>query len=110
MERDVYKKEKIMNIYVGNLPSDATEEALQQAFEAFGKVSSARIIKNKYTGQSRGIGFVEMPERSEGEKAINSLNGKELFGREMDIKEAFSPTLQGRTGRHRTGYGHRSHH
>ncbi len=63
-----------MNIYVGNLPFNATEEALRQAFEAFGKVSSARIIKDKYTGQSMGLCFVEMPERAEGEKAIKSLN------------------------------------
>ncbi len=99
-----------MNIYVGNLPYHVTEEVLRQAFEAFGQVRSVRIIKDKHTGQSLGFCFVEMPDRAEGDKAIRGLSGKEFLGRQMDIKEAFSPTLHEGTGRHRTGYGHKRHH
>ena len=66
-----------MNIYVGNISYDATDETLKQAFEPFGEVASARIIKDKYTGQSRGFGFVEMPAQSQAQTAIKSLNGKD---------------------------------
>ena len=65
-----------MNIYVGNLSFEVTEDELRQEFEAFGQVSSAKIVTDKYTGQSRGFGFVEMPAVSEGQAAINGLNGK----------------------------------
>jgi cold-inducible RNA-binding protein len=65
-----------MNIYVGNLSFEVTEDELRQEFEAFGQVSSVKIITDKYTGQSRGFGFVEMPAVSEGQAAINGLNGK----------------------------------
>ena len=77
-----------MNIYVGNLSYNVTEENLRQAFEAFGQVSSAKIVKGKYTGQSRGFGFVQMPDRAEGQVAVKNLNGKELLGRRMDVNEA----------------------
>ena len=63
-----------MNIYVGNLSYNATEETVRQAFESFGQVISARIIKDKYTGQSRGFGFVEMLEQAQAQAAIKSLN------------------------------------
>lgn len=65
-----------MNIYVGNLPFEFTEDELREEFEAFGQVSSVKIITDKYTGQSRGFGFVEMPAVSEGQAAVNGLNGK----------------------------------
>ena len=77
-----------MNIYVGNLSYDATDETIKQAFESFGQVISARIVKDKYTGQSRGFGFVEMPEQSQAQAAIKSLNGKELLGKQMSVNEA----------------------
>ena len=77
-----------MNIYVGNLSYDATDETVRKAFESFGQVSSARIIKDKYTGQSRGFGFVEMTTQSQAETAIKSLNGKELQGKDMKVSEA----------------------
>ncbi len=77
-----------MNIYVGNLSFDAKEENLQATFEAFGKVSSTTIVRDKYTGQPRGFGFVEMPDENEGRTAIASLNGKELLGRQMNVNEA----------------------
>jgi RNA recognition motif-containing protein len=64
----------IMNIYVGNLSDDVSEENLRQAFESFGQVTSPRIIKDKYTGQSRGFGFVEMLEQAQAQAAIKSLN------------------------------------
>ena len=87
-----------MNIYVGNLSYDVTEENLRQAFESFGQVTSARIIKDKYTGQSRGFGFVEMLEQAQAQAAIKSLNGKELLGKQMSVNEARPRTDQGRTG------------
>ncbi len=65
-----------MNIYVGNVSFEATEDELRQEFEAFGQVSSVKLVTDKYTGQSRGFGFVEMPAVSEGQAAINGLNGK----------------------------------
>lgn len=74
-----------MNLYVGNLNWQTTEADLQTAFEAFGQVSSVTIIKDKYTGQSRGFGFVEMSDDSEGQAAIDGLNGKEIDGRTLRI-------------------------
>jgi len=88
-----------MNIYVGNLSYDATDETIRQAFEAFGQVTSARIIKDKYNGQSRGFGFVEMLEQAQAQAAIKSLNGKELLGKQMSVNEARPRTDQGRSGR-----------
>ena len=77
-----------MNLYVGNLNWQTTEADLQAAFEAFGQVTSVTIIKDKYTGQSRGFGFVEMADDSEGQAAIDGLNGKELDGRTLRIDRA----------------------
>jgi RNA recognition motif-containing protein len=88
-----------MNIYVGNLSYDVSEENLRQAFEPFGQVTSARIIKDKYSGQSRGFGFVEMLEQAQAQAAIKSLNGKELLGKLMSVNEARPRTNQGRQGR-----------
>ena len=87
-----------MNIYVGNISYDATDETIKQAFESFGEVTSARIIKDKYTGQSRGFGFVEMPGQSQALTAIKSLNGKQLLGKEINVSEARPRTDQGRSG------------
>lgn len=77
-----------MNIYCGNLNWQTTEADLQAAFEAYGQVSSVTIIKDRYTGQSRGFGFVEMPNDSEGKSAIDGLNGKELDGRTLRVDVA----------------------
>lgn len=77
-----------MNIYVGNLSRDVSDEELRQAFAAFGQVSSATIIKDKFSGDSRGFGFVEMPNNTEAQAAIAGLNGKELKGRALNINEA----------------------
>jgi len=92
------KKENDMNIYVGNLSYDVTDETIKQAFESFGEVTSARVIKDKYTGQSRGFGFVEMSVQSQAQTAIKSLNGKELLGKQMSVNEARARADQGRTG------------
>jgi RNA recognition motif-containing protein len=77
-----------MNIYVGGLSYDATEADLREAFEAFGAVSSVNIIKDQFSGQSRGFGFVEMPTTSEAQAAISGLNGQELRGRTLNVNEA----------------------
>ena len=87
-----------MNIYVGNLSPDVTDETIRKAFESFGEVISATVIKDKYTGQSRGFGFVEMPGQSQAQTAIKSLNGKELLGKQMSVNEARSRTDRGRSG------------
>ena len=87
-----------MNIYVGNLSYNVTEENLRQAFKALGQVSSATIVKDKYSGQSKGFGFVEMPSAEEARSAINQLNGKELKGRTLNINEARPRTQGGRGG------------
>jgi RNA recognition motif-containing protein len=77
-----------MNIYVGNLSYNATEESLREAFEAHGTVISATIVKDKFSGKSRGFGFVEMADDSEAKAAINELNGKDLGGRSLTVNEA----------------------
>ena len=86
-----------MNIYVGNLSHDVTEAELREAFEAFGEVSSASVIKDKYTQESRGFGFVEMPTQSEGQAAITGLNGTDLKGRALRVDEA-KPRSDNRSG------------
>ena len=95
-----------MNIYVGNLSYEVTEEDLKEAFEALGQVESVRIIKDKYSGQSKGFGFVEMPAKAEAESAINDLNGKELKGRTLKVNEA-RPRSEGHRGGERQGGGQR---
>jgi len=90
-----------MNIYVGNISRDVSESELREAFAAFGTVASAAIIKEKYSGESRGFGFVEMPNKEEAEKAVAALNGKDLKGRNLTVNEARPRTDRPRTG----GYG-----
>ena len=77
-----------MNIYVGNLSREATVEDLRHAFERFGQVASATIIRDKGTGISLGFGFVEMPNQAEADTAISGLNGKELKGRRIIVDKA----------------------
>ena len=92
-----------MNIYVGNLSFGVTENELKQAFEAFGHVDSAKVIKDMYTGRSRGFGFVEMPSDSEATAAIDGLDGKELKGRTLKVSKA-RPRNQDRRGKQRGGW------
>jgi RNA recognition motif-containing protein len=86
-----------MNIYVGNLSYQATEESVREAFTAFGEVASVSIVKDKHTGESRGFGFVEMPVKSEAIAAINGLNDVELDGRRLNVNEA-RPRQDNRSG------------
>jgi RNA recognition motif-containing protein len=77
-----------MNIYVGNLSFKTTEEGLRAAFEAFGAVSAARVVTDKFTGKSKGFGFVEMPNDEEAGKAIAGMDQKDLDGRPLRVNEA----------------------
>jgi RNA recognition motif-containing protein len=77
-----------MNIYVGNLPYNVTEEDLREAFSEFGEVSSVNVIMDKYSGQSKGFGFVEMEKNSEAEEAIKALNESSLKGRDIKVNQA----------------------
>lgn len=75
-----------MNIYAGNFSSDVTEEDLRQVFEAFGQVADVKLIKDKYSGESRGFGFIEMPSKKEAEEAMNGI--REIKGRMVTVNEA----------------------
>ena len=86
-----------MNIYVGNLSFDATEEGLREVFEGFGQVESVSIITDKFSGRSRGFGFVEMPETAEAQKAISGLDGKPFMERNLTVNEA-RPRTESRGG------------
>jgi RNA recognition motif-containing protein len=77
-----------MNIYVGNLSTETVEEDLRTAFESFGEVSTVNIIKDKFSGESRGFGFVGMSSKDEAVAAISGLNGKELKGKTLNVNEA----------------------
>jgi RNA recognition motif-containing protein len=87
-----------MNIYVGNLSNTVSENDLRDAFQAFGEVSKAAVIKDKFSGESRGFGFVEMPKKEEADKAISMLNGRDLKGRSAKVNEAKPRTDSPRTG------------
>lgn len=91
-----------MNIYVGNLPFSISEDGLRQIFEAYGEVSSAKIITDRLSGKSRGFGFVEMPNNDQGQAAVEALNGSDMDGRALTVSEA-RPREGGGGGR--GGYG-----
>ena len=101
-----------MNIHVGNLSREVTEDELRQTFEAFGEVVAVKIIKDR-NGISRGFGFIEMSTDSEGQAAIEGLNGKELAGRTLDLSESHLPPggrkggrpYRGRAGGGKSGRG-----
>ncbi|HUI29997.1 MAG TPA: hypothetical protein VLX91_07260 [Candidatus Acidoferrales bacterium] len=94
-----------MNIYVGNISRDLSEDELREAFAAFGQVSTVNIIKDKFTGEYRGFGFVEMPVKEEASAAINGLNGKELKGKALNVNEARPRTDDRKGGGGRRGGG-----
>jgi RNA recognition motif-containing protein len=77
-----------MKIYVGNLSYNISEEDLRQAFEVFGQIASVSIIKDNFSGQSKGFGFIEMPVKEEAESAISGMKGKEMKGRTLNVSEA----------------------
>ncbi len=94
-----------MNIYVGNLSREATEDELRELFTPFGQVASVSIIKDRYTGQSRGFAFVEMPAKAEAQAAIAGLRGKTLKDRTIDVSEARPRTDTRGGGGRGGGYG-----
>lgn len=77
-----------MNIYVGNLPYSVTDDELRAAFAEFGEVASAKIIMDRFSGRSKGFGFVEMNSDTEAEKAIEALNNSEMQGRNLRVNQA----------------------
>ncbi|RKX27361.1 MAG: RNA-binding protein [Candidatus Zixiibacteriota bacterium] len=87
-----------MNIYIGNLSYDTTEDGLRQAFEAYGEVSNVNIITDRDSGRPRGFAFVEMPNQDEATAAISGVGGQELNGRTLNVNEA-KPRKEGGGGR-----------
>ncbi len=90
-----------INIYVGNLSFKTNEDQLRELFESYGQVESATIISDKFTGKPRGFGFVKMPEREEGLKAIQELDAQDFMGRNLKVNEAKPKTDRPE----RQGYG-----
>ena len=95
-----------MNLFIGNLSRDVTEADLRAAFEPFGKLESVTIIKDKFSGVSKGFGFVEMPEKAEAEAAIAGLHRTDLKGQSLDVTEA-RPRPERKPGHSRGNRGHR---
>jgi len=93
-----------MNIYVGNLSYEVTEEDLKEAFEVFGEVETVKVLKDNYTGRSKGFGFVEMANNANAQSAIKGLNDKELKGRALKVNTA-RPRTDNRGGRGGFGGG-----
>ncbi len=87
------------NIYVGNLSYGATENTVRDLFEGFGQVSTVKIVTDKFTGSSRGFGFVEMPNEDEAQRAIAELNGKDFEGRKIVVNESRPRENTGRDNR-----------
>jgi RNA recognition motif-containing protein len=88
-----------MNIYVGNLSYSATETSMKDLFEGYGQVASAKIVTDKFTGSSRGFGFIEMPNADEAQRAIDELNGKDFDGRKIVVNESRPRETTGRDNR-----------
>jgi RNA recognition motif-containing protein len=86
-----------VNIYVGNLAREVTEEDLRTEFSAFGQVATVTMLKDKFTGETRGFGFVEMPAAAEAQAAIEGMNGKDVKGRTLNVNEA-RPRKEGGPG------------
>lgn len=100
-----------MNIFIGSLPFSLHEDELKEFFEEFGEVTSAKIITDKFTGRSKGFGFVEMPDEEAAKKAIEELNGAEVGGRTIVVNKAEERKERsksgfggGRGGYHKGGY------
>lgn len=92
-----------MNIFVGNLSRDATDADVRDAFAVFGKVANVTIIRDKFSGEPRGFGFVEMDAKAEAAAAIAGMNGKEIKGRPLNVNEARPKTERGGGGGNRFG-------
>jgi len=96
-----------MNIYVGNLSPEVTEDDLREAFESYGQVTSVKVIKDKFTGEPRGFGFIEMPGRQEAKSAMDGLNTTELKGKPIIVNEARERSDKRRGGGGSGGGGRR---
>lgn len=95
-----------MNIYIGNLSPEVTEDDLREAFETYGQVTSAKVIKDKFTGEPRGFGFIEMPSTEEAKSAMDGLNSTELKGKTIVVNEARARSdKRGGGGKRRGGGG-----
>lgn len=94
-----------MNIYVGNLEHQVTEDELKKLFEGYGEVTSVKIIKDMYTGESKGFGFVEMADSANAQTALSELNGKEINGRAIKVDEARQRNTRDRGRRNSRGGG-----
>jgi cold-inducible RNA-binding protein len=94
-----------MDIYVGNLAYSTTDEALKNAFSQYGEVTSARVVADRMTGRSKGFGFVEMPDNTQAQAAIDALNGQELDGRTLRVNESQPKPRDDRRGGGRGGFG-----
>ena len=96
-------------LYVGNLPFSATEDSLREQFAQFGTVESVSVITDRYTGQSKGFGFIELGNKAEADAAINKMNGSELDGRILKVSEAKPQAPRDSSGRGHgfTGGGNR---
>jgi RNA recognition motif-containing protein len=88
-----------MNIYVGNLAYSTNENSLREIFEKYGQVTTAKVVTDKFTGSSRGFGFIEMPDDTEAQKAINELNGSDFEGRKLVVNESRPRESTGRDNR-----------
>ncbi len=93
-----------MNIYVGNISRESSENEIKQAFEEFGEVTSINIIKDKFTGVSKGFGFVEMPNKEEADNAIKNLDGQRINGRAINVAVA-KPRTDSKPGYNKLGGG-----
>ncbi len=94
-----------MNIYVGNLSRETTEDDLRHAFEAFGQVVSINIVRDGITGESRGFGFVRMLSMNEAQTAITEMNGKDLKGHTIKVEEGQQKTPRWGSGGRQSGFG-----
>jgi len=94
----------IVNVYIGNLAYQVTDGDLREAFESYGEVSSASVVKDKFTHESKGFGFVEMPRQADAEAAIKKLNGTDLKGRSITVNPA---RPRGEGPRRNEGFGGR---
>jgi RNA recognition motif-containing protein len=97
----------VVNIYVGNLSGETTEDALREVFGAFGEVESVKLVKDRVSGESRGYGFVLMPSKSEAQSAIKEMNGKDLNGQSLKVEEGRAKTHVAGGRSRRTGLGGR---
>ena len=94
-----------MNIYVGNLPKTTTEDEVRKVFAEYGEVAEVKLIKDNYSGELRGFGFIEMPAKADAQKAIQEVDGTELEGQTLIVNEA--RPRKDRSGGHQRGGGQR---